>query len=401
LRLPPDPDAAFRDAWRGYRRRVAGGADSDELWPLLQAMSELATERMDPLVNTWYCLLSLGPRADDEARGRRVFDRQVELVRWYNDRGAAARGPLPNPARPTEGSRLELLFPELEALLAVATASERIAMAESAAHLVCGLAGLDVRAVEAAFATEAEDPGRPDAASTPGASVDPGDGDDPAARYRRELALASVAAGRGASESVADASLAMYYAACACDGAELAALESQLRDLVAPERLASATEVTVDKGVVSEARRPQDRLVPLDMPLALVAWVGFLAGAGGTIIRAATWTVFLDTVPLGEAIAPIVGFAATCLIAWLLLRGFGHRLRPSNAIDLILAGVVATAIGEAISNPTSTLVRTVAPGFWESVFAHRTNVMPYAPVYGVAMLVVLVGTALYTRRSSS
>jgi len=141
LRREPFAEWDLNDRWRAYRRLLAAKSDFDELWDAVEAMRRGSTKRMTPLIDTWFVALDLRPLEDADDRYARLWDRQRELLTAFGSRQTADQ-PWPNPDRPTEGTQLELAFPELEALVAAATPDERRRIAATAARLALGDAGI-------------------------------------------------------------------------------------------------------------------------------------------------------------------------------------------------------------------------------------------------------------------
>jgi hypothetical protein len=407
LRRPPDPEDGFGAAWRAFRRRLDEAAPPDELWSRLITMSTGASERMIPLINTWFCLFDVGVRSDDEARADRLGDRRQELLTRYNTGCREPGQPWPNPDRPTEGTRLELLFPELEALVAAATPEEQQRLADAAARSASRRAGLDPDAVASAVTASGDDGTvesvLDDLAKTIGAVLE-----DKPVPGLRHCAVASAFWATSEPFEPRDAGEAVYQSARTCNDDQLSDLATTLRAIPDPDRLAAASVVAVDQDALERRRRqlaaecaPNAHLIPTDLPLAATAAIAAVAGLGSVVIRTVAYPLYTDLVQAPFVIGFVIGWVAASVIAWLLLAGFGHRMRTTNTFDLAMITMVVLGLTSSVAGAYEGIIQVAAPGFWDSVFAHRTHALPFAPLYGATFVAGFLVVALVTRRRSA
>jgi hypothetical protein len=420
LRRPPDPEDEFGSRWRAYRALLRSDAPMEQAIDALVAMGTDATPRMTPLVDTWWVAQDIWRFRDADARSARLWDRQGELLEEWNASICRSpdppEAPWPNPARPTEGSMLELGFPELEALVAIATPAEQRRLAVAAARHTLATSGLLDEQLRDALVMAADghiDEGAVAALAAAdeadGTQLEPipedGPGRDAELARRRRL-IARGAARMALEEDLAPTTAAstVYGAARLCDDDELEELRHALAVELPVDRLAAARPVDVDRGRLEANRAARARReavawpVARDVPLWAAALLGAAAGTGGTAVRAAVWTLMGGGGDVDAAVSTSAGWLAAFAIAWTVLAAVGRRPRPDATFYLYLAVAFAESFEIFLSPGFNAAVQQFAPEVWTGVFKYRTSALPYAPLHGVALAIVMTVIAWWPRR---
>jgi hypothetical protein len=417
LRREPNAEYEFGERWRNFRILLAKHADYQTLWAAITEMRRGETDRMRPLIDTWFFALD-APGTDDRGeRMQRAMDRQDELLTRYNRDSWAPNGPWPNPSRPTEGTLLELGYPELEAIVAVATPQEQRRIVAAASRFALREADvLDAR-TEAAIDRAAD--GEIDrtveaeleaaiAADEPAMGFDiPDEGSPEYARDReaRRRTIARQVAGY-AFESELDATdvaLAVYGAARTCDSEQLERLRVALAAVVAPERLAGASPVAVDHAALEASRRERARdagPLPRAMRPATAAAIGFASGIVSALAPIGVTNLVGSGDSVTSALRLSVGLLALVGSAWVLLVLTKARPGPVSTMTLLMLAS-AVVIGESIAKGwLDWLLARLAPGFYVTVFEHRTSALPYVPLHGLVGALVFAVTAWFWWRGA-
>jgi len=419
LRREPDAEWEFGTKWRAYRLLLAQRAEYSTLWDAVVEMARGATYRMTPLVKSWFVSIDLGPLDDVEDRFARLWDRQRVLLDAYRaDRWNPGEA-WPNADRPTEGTRLELGYPELEALVAVATAAEQRRIVAEAGRFALAAAGiLDARTEDALLRTAQGDIDRAvegelveaqeadEAVNALELPRDEADPDFDRIRSARRRTIARIVAGYAFEAKLSSVEVAevVYGAARTCLTAELDALRGAIAAQIAPERVAEARPVEVDQAVLAESRRRSAEQAagpfPSSLRLSTVAAIGFVAGVAGTLARVGIWPFISGNEPVSGQLSVVIAVLTTGAVAWILLALAGARPAPSSTTLLFFAAYGAE-VAEWIVRPSfDGLLARVAPGFYATVFEDRTTSLPYGPLHGVLVAAVFVTLAWVWNRDA-
>ena len=412
LRRTPRPDQAFVDAYGKVREAfgaLAIGADARALWNETIALNEWRSYRTAALIDGRLAWFDLGAREADAARAGRMSARIAEETTAYLAIDPAAPVVDPHPERPTRGTCLEFLFPELEALLAVATPGQQRWMAVEAARFACRREGVLDETLGRAFDDAAD--GRPDQAARasldPEQSPPPADGAEPAA-FRRAIAWSSAWSAMAEPLDPTDAADAIYAAARCQDDADLAALADRLGSVLDEQARDRAPRVEPDPRVLERTRAAmaaaQERrlewsptsLLPPGLSLGALIILGVAAGVIGTALRVPFWPLIRD-LARPSTLDVSLGVILVALVAWALLRIARRRTNASVVVGLFLTSYAAAVLIDPLVWAGDGLLSRLAPDFWAAVYADPPTVLPFAPYHGIAFAAMLVGLALVIR----
>ncbi len=398
LRRGATPEATFADAYQRLRTHWEHDRATDRgaLWEEVQALEVWRTPRTAPIINGLLASLDIGVRESDQVRAPRVRDRlDDEWARFRRDGTTSSKGAAIT-ERPTRGTLLEYLIPELEALVAEVKPDRQRRIAVESARYAYRLAGATDLTIEAALDDAAR--GRPDVAERDRIGRElaalprpSGDMAGPAAEaaliaaWRRAVSLSAVLAALVEPMTPVAAADAVYEGSRSLNDAELAELTRLVTGLAGPEAAERAVIIEPDPTLAPTSGRRADDGRPAgpartDVSVAGLAAVGLAAGIAGSAIREPLWAVY-GQVPQAAALDNLVGVVIVALVAVGLLLIGGYRLSPMGILGLYIGSLIASVLVAMLSDPTEAFT--------------------FVLLYGVAYALVLVTGAVLLRRGST
>jgi hypothetical protein len=429
---PGSPEAELFNAWgplMGLRGSASTTEDGKAVWSKLVGLQQLETKRTRPVIAGLFALweISMRPGTGSPRRERAVARvREEWVVLWEPPRVRLPTRRAQDPIeRPTSGTRLEFLFPKLEALIAVASPDQQRQIAAESARLATRDAGLASPALEMALDQAAV--GRPDPQVrneiearllvvrercdelyTRHDDQDKGEWSELA---REAIALSAVSealAGELSPVEVADVvfeairseydekrDLPYEGLVAGIVGAVAAARAVEIQPLVTSSNDTSnqsPTEPTeADISILGLQSRVGGGLLRL-------AVVGLGAGLLGTILRQLAWPIYAGLAD-AYAIDSVVGQMIVALVAYPLIRVWFGRPGFLDVVLLFVASFVSSELVGPLFHLTSNLVAPLADPAWTDFFAHPDDVVPYAPFHSLTFAAALiVGSLLLSPR---
>ena len=404
-----DPFAVAYTAVHAHLHRAASVDDLPAVWAEAVALNEFRSFATAGLIDGTLAEFDLGARESDAGRAERLTARLVDELRAYEALSGRDADRDPHPERPTRGTRLEFLFPELEALLAVATPAQQRRMAVEAARVADQRAGI-LDDELAAVLDQAAD-GHPDAeAYARYEPVAPPEGGDDGDGYRAAFGVESarVATWFALADPLdpTDAAEGVYEAARTMDDRELEALVAAAGSALDGASRLRAARIEPSPEALEKVRAkreaPAQEWDPATMQrwarsLGEVALLGLVAGAAGTALRV-PFDMLLDPLPHSASLENLLGVVLVALAAWAILRAVRRPTGASAVLGLYLASWVAAVIlVEPIEVASDALLSRLAPGLWTALYQDPATVLVYAPHHAIAFAAALLGIAMVLR----
>lgn len=379
---PDSPEVELYNAWQALQRpwqSWSSRATGQAIWAGLLALERWETPRTRPVIDSLFAYweLATAPGADVSSAGRLGLRSQEEWDRmWAAPRVRFTKRGREMSDRPTRGTRLEYLFPRIEALLAVASPEQRTRIAVESARLANRHAGTADPILEAALDEATH--GRPSyewrerveerlgALREVRDAPSPGVGDVDEETWKRvarqviALSAASEAVVQGLSP-VAVADVVYESIRSEYDHRQSAVYERLVADVVGP---ALAIDATVIEPVTIALREADATVAEPAGPASLLGQrprrrgrfllllaVGSVAGLAGSVAES-VWQPS-PAHASGHVIDALLGQILVYLIGFGLLRPLG---RPSFSDLAVL--IVGSVVSSELVGPVTDLVST-------------------------------------------
>ena len=429
---PGSPEAELLSEWGPITRLWRSATtteDAKALWGRLLGLQRLETERTRPVIDGVFALWELSTipgtkRSTFERASARLREEWARL--WEAPR---VRLPMRRPhdpfERPTRGTRLEFLFPNLEALVAVASREQQRQIAAESARLAIRDAGLMTPSLEKALDQAAVGPPdtrvreeivarlqavreRRDEVSD---RQDVHDDRDWRNLAREAIALSAVSASLvDDMPSLAVADVVFESIRSEFDAGRASAYEELIGGIVGPVAAAHAVEiqpVVTSSNEASARSSPNRRDADISIlglqsgtgaGLVRLAVVGLCAGLVGTILRQLASPIYAGR-PDAFAIDRAAGQIIIALVAYALVRAWFGRPSFFDIVVLFTGSFLSIAMVGPLFDLTSTLVARFADPAWTDFFADPDSVVLHAPFHGLTFAATLVvGSLLLSAR---
>ena len=364
------PEAGLLRAWRQITprwRAIRSATDAAAVQSHLLALEEFETDRTRPVITG---ILALWRLAQTPTTTRAAFERANARLNDEWDRllerpGIRIRG-LASPQdhvwdRPTRATRLEYVYPAVEALLAVATESQLGTIVTASVRGAERAAGGTVYGIE------------------PAPAVNP-----VAAANAVFDAIQSNGSGSGETQYI-----------------EL------IREIVGPEAAARARPIPTSSPRSGNADTASDTIPSVIGTAAASAGgltglilIAATAGVLGTIIQDVVWQ-WVARLPSATTIDGLLGVVLVAVLAHAIVRVWLGRPTFLDVVAIYVASGLSSMLMRPLVDALGLVAAPVLGENWTTAIADSSSVAPLAPLRAVTFAVTLLVFALLLRPGSN